>query len=141
MKQQVFEDLKQAMRDKDTLAKGVLTLLKAGLDKAEKEKGSELTNQEAISVVQREIKQTKQAYEGAVKANREDLIENEKRKIDLLEQYLPAQMDESEAIMILNDAGVKQGMNMGDAMKIAKPLLTGKIENAVIAKLVKAIIQ
>lgn len=140
MKQKVFEELKKAMRNKDTLAKGVLTLLKAGLDRAEKEKGSELTDQEAIAVVQREIKQTKQAYEGAVKAGREDLIENEKRKIDLLEQYLPAQMDESEAIMILNDAGIKAGMNMGDAMKIAKPLLVGQVENATIAKLVKSII-
>lgn len=141
MKHKVFEDLKQAMKNKDTLTKGVLTLLKAGLDRAEKEKGSELTEAESVAVVQREVKQTKQALEGAVKAGRDDLIENEKKKIDLLEKYLPAQMDESEAITILHDAGLKSGMNMGDAMKIAKPLLSGKVENATIAKLVKGIIE
>lgn len=140
MKTEVFEQLKQAMRDKDALKKGVLTLLKAGLDAAEKEKGSALTDLESNAVVQRELKQTKQALDGAVKADRPDLIEKEERKIELLEGFLLDQVNEQQAKQILLDAGVDYGLTMGDAMKIAKAELTGRLDNTLIAKLVKELI-
>ena len=71
----VFDQLKQAMKNKDALAKGVLTLVKSALDAAEKEKGAELTPQEEIAVINREIKQTNQSLEGAKQADRPDLLQ------------------------------------------------------------------
>lgn len=65
LKKTVFEQLKQAMKEKDVVAKGVLTLLKSALDQAEKEKGSELSFEEEVAVINRELKQTQQALEGA----------------------------------------------------------------------------
>lgn len=56
LKDQVFEQLKQAMKNKDALAKGVLQLVKAALDSAEKEKGAALTPDEEIAVINREVK-------------------------------------------------------------------------------------
>lgn len=140
MKQRVFADLKQAMKDKDSLKKGLLQLVKAGLDSAEKTKGSELTELESVAVIQREIKQIGQSIEGAKKAGREDVIEKENQKISILEKYLPKQLTLDEIIPILCKKGVHQGMNMGDAMKIAKEHLTGKTDNGTIAKAVKGII-
>lgn len=136
----VFDQLKQAMKNKDVLAKGVLTLLKSALDSAEKEKGAELTPLEETAVVNREIKQTNQSLEGAQKAERADLIEKEEAKLVILKSFLPKQLTEQEIIAELQSAGVSTGMNMGEAMKIAKPLLDGKADGATISKVVKSLI-
>lgn len=140
MKTAVFDQLKQAMKEKDTVAKGVLSLLKSALDLAEKEKGASLTEEEEFAIVNREVKQTQQALDGAKQAGREDLIEKENRKLQILQSFLPKQLSEEEIIAELTNAGVTKGMNMGDAMKIAKPLLAGKADGAAIAKAVKALI-
>lgn len=140
LKQQIFDQLKIAMKEKNVLAKGVLTLLKSGIDAAEKEKGSALTEAEEIAVINREVKQTNQALEGAQAAGREDLIEKEEAKLVLLKSFLPKQLSEEEIATALTEAGVTSGMTMGDAMKIAKPLLNGKAEGAVISKVVKSLI-
>jgi len=140
LKTEVFEQLKTAMREKDTLAKGVLSLLKSALDSAEKEKGEALTAEEEIAIINREVKQTNQALEGAQTAGRADLIEKEEAKLTLLRSFLPKQLSEEEIAEKLVAAGVGKGMNMGEAMKIAKPLLTGQAEGAVISKVVKNII-
>ena len=140
LKTEVFEQLKTAMKEKDILAKGVLSLLKSALDLAEKEKGEALTAEEEMAIVNREVKQTKQALEGAQKAERADLIEKEEAKLVLLKSFLPKQLSEEEIAKKLVAAGVEKGMNMGEAMKIAKPLLSGQAEGAVISKVVKSII-
>lgn len=136
----VFEQLKNAMREKDVLAKGVLTLVKAALDSAEKEKGAVLSTDEEVAIVNREIKQTNQALEGAQKAQREDLIAQEEAKLVLLKKFLPKQLSEDEIVTMLTEAGITKGMNMGDAMKIAKPLLTGKTDGGTMSKVVKNLI-
>ena len=140
LKDQVFAQLKVAMKEKDVLSKGVLQLVKAALDAAEKEKGAALTEAEEIAVINREVKQTNQALEGAKSAGRADLIEKEQAKLTLLKSFLPKQLSEDEIAEALKAAGITAGMNMGDAMKIAKPLLTGKAEGAVISKVVKSLI-
>lgn len=140
LKTEVFEQLKTAMREKDTLAKGVLSLLKSALDSAEKEKGEALTAEEEMAIINREVKQTNQALEGAQTAGRADLIEKEEAKLTLLKSFLPKQLSEEEIAEKLVAAGIGKGMNMGEAMKIAKPLLTGQAEGAVISKVVKSTI-
>ena len=140
LKTTVFEELKRAMKEKDVLSKGVLTLLKSALDTAEKEKGASLSPEEEVAIVNREIKQTNQALEGAQNASREDLIEKEEAKLMILKKFLPKQLTEEEIIEVLSEAGVTKGMNMGDAMKIAKPLLNGKADGAMMSKVVKSLI-
>lgn len=140
LKTTVFEQLKNAMREKDALAKGVLTLLKSALDSAEREKGTALSTEEEVAIVNREIKQTNQALEGAQQAQPEDLIEKEETKLVLLKSFLPAQLSEDEIVTLLTEAGIAKGMNIGDAMKIAKPLLVGKTDGGTMSKVVKNLI-
>ncbi|WP_432702762.1 GatB/YqeY domain-containing protein [Lysinibacillus sphaericus] len=140
LKTAVFEQLKTAMKEKDVLAKGVLTLVKSALDLAEKEKGEPLTQTEEIAIINREVKQTNQALEGAQNAGRADLIEKEEAKLVLLKSFLPKQLSEEEITEKLLAAGVSKGMSMGEAMKIAKPLLSGQAEGAIISKVVKSLI-
>lgn len=140
MKDKIFEDLKTAMKMKDTLKKGLLQIIKSNLDMAEKEKGSALTDVESFTVLQKEAKQIKQSIEGAKKAGRDDIISQENTKLSIVESYLPEMLNIEAVTSILYDKGVKKGMNMGDAMKIAKQHLTGLAENSVIAQAVKGII-
>lgn len=140
IKDAVFEQLKQAMRDKDSLKKGVLQLVKAAIDLQAKEQGAPVSEQDEISIIQREVKQTEQALEGAEQASRDDLIADEKRKLEILTAFLPQQLSEEEVVAVLTEAGITAGMNMGEAMKIAKPALAGKADGKTMAKVVKALI-
>lgn len=140
LKNVVFEQLKQAMKNKDIVSKGVLQLVKAALDSAEKEKGSALTEQEEIAVINREMKQTNQSLDGAKAAGREDLIEKEIAKLELLKSFLPKQLSEEEIAAKLTEAGVTSGTSMGEAMKIAKSLLNGQADGATLSKVVKQLI-
>ncbi|RHW37542.1 hypothetical protein D1B33_08405 [Lysinibacillus yapensis] len=140
LKEIVFEQLKTAMKEKNVLAKGVLQILKSALDLAEKEKGAALSSEEEIAIVNREVKQTNQSLEGAKQANRADLIEQEEAKLELLKSFLPKQLSEEEIASALSEAGINKEMNMGEAMKIAKPLLAGKADGATISKVVKELI-
>lgn len=137
MKEKIQKDLVQAMRDKDKLKKGVLTLVKAGLTNAEKEKRAELTDAEELAVVQKELKQTRQALAEAEKVGRLDNAEVEKQKIAIIEAYLPKMLTADEIQALLKDNGVVSGMNMGEAMKIVKPLVAGKADNELVARIVK----
>lgn len=137
MKEKIQKDLVQAMRDKDKLKKGVLTLVKAGLTNAEKEKREELSDAEELAVVQKELKQTRQALAEAEKVGRLDNAEVEKQKIAIIESYLPKMLTADEIQALLKENGVTSGMNMGEAMKIVKPLVAGKADNALVARIVK----
>lgn len=140
LKDTIMEDLITAMRNKDNRRKGVLQLVKAGLEAAEKEKKSSLTEQEEIAIVQREVKQNKDFLIEAKKLQRTDCIEDANQKIAILYKYLPDQLTEDEVKQKLIDLGVSKGMNMGAAMKLALPSLKGKAESAVISKLVNQMI-
>lgn len=141
LKQKVNSDLIQAMKDKNALVKGVLQIVKAGFNNAEKQAGMELDNEQLIPVIQKEIKQTQQALEGAQKAQREDLIAQELSKLGLLKSYLPEQLDGIQIKYRLLDLGVKSGMSMGDAMKLAKlGFKQGEAEPRLISQIVKELI-
>lgn len=140
MKDLIMKDLIEAMKMKDTLKKGVLQLVKAGLENAEKVKRSPLDQKEEIQIVQREIKQTKDYLAEAEKLGRADSVKDAKAKIEILYGYLPNQMTEDEVRAALIESGVTSGMSMGEAMKIAMPVLSGKAENALISKSVKQLI-
>ena len=142
LKQRVQADLIQAMKDKNALAKGVLQIVKAGFNNAEKQAGIELDNEQLIPVIQKEIKQTQQAYDGAIQAKRQDLIEQELSKLGLLKSYLPEQLDEIQIKFRLSNAGVTSGMSMGDAMKIAKQnIAQSEAEPRIVSQVVKEMIK
>ena len=142
LKQRVQSDLVKAMKEKDSLSKGVLQIVKSGFNNAEKQAGKELDDAQLLPVIQKEIKQTYQALEGAVKAEREDLITQEEAKLTLLKSYLPEQLDDAQITLRLQNAGVVSGMNMGDAMKLAKQAIsTGEAEARTVSTIVKELIK
>lgn len=140
LKEKLKDEFKSAMRNKEVLKKGILTMIISNITTAEKEKGTELTEIEVLAIVQRELKQTKQALVEAEKAERLDNIEYGKEKIAIIESYLPQMMTADEIRALLVENGIGSGTNMGEAMKIIKPLVAGKADNALVSKTVKEVI-
>lgn len=137
LNERIMNDLKDAMRNKDTLTKGVLTLIRAGLTSAEKEKKAALTPDEETAILQRELKQTRQTLTEGEKANRDDIVETEKAKVTVIEKYLPKMMSEDEIVQFLNEKGVQKGTNIGQVMGILMKEKKGKVDGTLAREVIQ----
>ena len=135
----------QAMKDHDTVKKGVLSLVISSIALAEKEDGKTLTREEELTFIQNELKQTRESLT-ETPADRTDLIEETKKKIEILESYLPRQLTEEEiktAIeSILTEKGLEpvkksQGVVMKEIMAKYKGQTDGKTVNKVLSTILK----
>ena len=135
----------QAMKDHDTVKKGVLSLVISSIALAEKEDGKTLTREEELTFIQKELKQTRESLT-ETPADRTDLIEETKKKIKILESYLPRQLTEEEiktAIeSILTEKGLEpvkksQGVVMKEIMAKYKGQTDGKTVNKVLSTILK----
>ena len=135
----------QAMKDHDTVKKGVLSLVISSIALAEKEDGKTLTREEELTFIQKELKQTRESLT-ETPADRTVLIEETKKKIEILESYLPRQLTEEEiktAIeSILTEKGLEpvkksQGVVMKEIMAKYKGQTDGKTVNKVLSTILK----
>lgn len=135
----------QAMKNHDTVKKGVLSLVISSIALAEKEDGKTLTREEELTFIQKELKQTRESLT-ETPADRIDLIEETKKKIEILESYLPRQLTEEEiktAIeSILTEKGLEpvkksQGVVMKEIMAKYKGQTDGKTVNKVLSTILK----
>ena len=135
----------QAMKDHDTVKKGVLSLVISSIALAEKEDGKTLTREEELTFIQKELKQTRESLT-ETPADRTDLIEETKKKIEILESYLPRQLTEEEiktAIeSILTEKGLEpvkksQGVVMKEIMAKYKGQTDCKTVNKVLSTILK----
>lgn len=140
---QLRKDNMMAMKEHDTVKKGVLDMVISAVALAEKEKGVELSKEDELTYVQRELKQTRDSLQ-QTPASRTDLIEETKKKIEILESYLPKQLSAEEikeAIKkILSEKGLEpvkksQGVVMKEMMAQYKGQVDGKLVNQVLGTL------
>ncbi|MFS0575481.1 GatB/YqeY domain-containing protein [Sporosarcina sp. 179-K 3D1 HS] len=141
LKERLLADMKTAMKEKDSVKKGVVNLLRAGLQNQEIEQKRELTEEEEIKIVQRELKQTKQSLEEAQNAGRDDIAEAEKAKITIIESYLPKQLTEDELKALIQSLGIAKDMPMGQAVGLMMKEVGGRAEGKVVSKVVKEYLQ
>ena len=141
MKEKILEDLKNAMKnqDKDTLS--TIRLLKGALQLEEINKKGELTEDEIIGIVSKQIKTRKESIAEFEKAGRDDLTVKTKAEIEILEKYLPEQLDISEVNKIIDDAFDKvkptSMKDMKDIMAYVNPLVKGKADMGYVSKTIK----
>ena len=141
MKEKILEDLKNAMKnqDKDTLS--TIRLLKGALQLEEINKKSELTDDEIIGIVSKQIKTRKESIAEFEKAGRDDLAIKTKNEITSLETYVSEQLDISEVNKIIDDAFDKvkptSMKDMKDIMAYVNPLVKGKADMGYVSKTIK----
>ena len=144
LKQRLQNELKQSMLARDGLKTSVLRLLLSAINYYEIQKGGagyEATDEDVLSVIQKEVKQRKDSIEQFQKGNRQDLVDKETKELELLKQYLPQQMSEEEikklVIEEIRQTGSQSIQNMGKVMKTLMPKLKGKADRGVVSTMVK----
>jgi uncharacterized protein YqeY len=143
--EKINRDLIQAMKNKEELKTGTLRLLSAGIHNREIEKKSksgspDLSEDDVLEVLRREVKKRKEAAEIYRKGNRPELAEKEESELKVLEAYLPAQLDADavrkiveEAIAAVKPEGAKDfGRVMGEAMKKLKGVADSSLVSGII---------
>ena len=93
--EKIRKEKMKSMKEKDKLKTGLISLIMSGIALAEKEEKRELSDEEALTFVQRELKQARDTLE-SIPADRQDLIDETNRKIEIIEAYLPEQISEEE---------------------------------------------
>ncbi len=144
LREKISSDLKNALRDRKAVDLSVLRMLQSAIRNREIEKkrgDAGLTDEEVIEVVTSEIKKRKEAIEGYIKGQRQDLVDKENAEIAVLMGYMPKQMGEAEireeAKKAIEEAGAKTPQDMGKVMKILMPRMKGKADGALVNKIVK----
>lgn len=137
LKQKLMEDLKTAMKEKDNTKKGVINLIRAGIQNFEIENKRELTEEEEIKIVQREMKQTNQSLEEALKVNREDIVKSERTKILIIEDYLPKQLTVNELLEIIISLGIDKNASIGHAIGLVMKEVAGRADGKIVSQIVR----
>jgi uncharacterized protein YqeY len=142
LKERITEDMKAAMRAKDTERLGTIRLLTAAMKQKEVDERIELDDAAVVGIVDKLIKQRKDSVEAFEKANRKDLADKEAAEITVLQAYLPARLsaDEiaAEVKAIVAELGAKGPGDMGKVMGAVKARLAGKAEMGQVSAAVKA---
>ena len=141
MRNQILEDLKTAMKNQDKVRLAVIRMVKGAIQMSELNKKHELSDEEVIDVISKEIKSRKDSINEFEKGAREDLVQKTQAEIDILSEYLPKQLTEEELNEVIDKvfAEVKpeSSKEMGKVMKELKPLVNGKADMGLVSKLVK----
>ena len=141
LKEQLFADLKEAMKTKDTTRKNTIQLIRAGILQIEKDSQTELDDEGVFDVIVKELKKRRDALSDFEKANRSDLIEETEKEINVLLGYLPEQLSEDEVKQIISETiaetGAASPKDMGKVMKALTPKIKGKADNKLVSALVK----
>jgi uncharacterized protein YqeY len=145
LKERLLSDMRTAMKQKDTVRKTVLSMARAAILQLEKDKRTELDDQGVMEVIAKEIKSRKEALEMFKQGGRQDLVEKNEKEIEILGEYLPPQLSESEIRKIIKEAIEKVGAagmkDMGKVMGAVMPQVKGRAEGGTVNKLVKEMLQ
>jgi hypothetical protein len=142
LKDQITEDMKAAMRAKDTERLGTIRLLQAAIKQKEVDERITLDDTAVIAIVDKLIKQRKDSIAAFSQAGRQDLADKEAAEITVLEAYLPARLSAEEVAAevraLVAELGASGAGDMGKVMGAAKSRLAGKAEMGQVSAAVKA---
>jgi hypothetical protein len=144
LKEQIDQELKEAMRAKDERKLSALRLLKTAIRRAEVDKMRELTDEEILAVIADEAKKRREAIEQFSQGGREDLALQEKEELAILEAYLPKPLSREEieemARQAIKEVGATSPRQMGQVMKILMPRVKGRADGALVSKIVQELL-
>ena len=142
LKEQITEDMKAAMRAKDSLRLGTIRLLQAAIKQKEVDERISLDDVAVVAVIDKLVKQRKDSITAYEQANRQDLADQEKAEMQILQAYLPERMDAdavTQAVAaIVAELGASGPGDMGKVMAAVKTQLAGKADMGEVSAAVKA---
>lgn len=141
MKEKLLNDLKEAMKNKEKEKLSVIRMVKGAIQLEEINKKRELTDDEIITIIAKQIKTRKESIVEFEKGGREDLINQTQSEIDLLNVYMPEQMSEEEVIAIIDsvfdEVKPTSMKDMGKLMGVITPRVKGKADLGFVNKTIR----
>ena len=122
MKNKLMDDLKDAMKNKDTIKKNTIQMVRAQVLQTEKDKQIELDDNGILEIIAKQVKQKNDSIVEFEKANRQDLVEQTKLEIEILNKYLPTMVDKSEIAVKVVELKVAYNYEKKDMGKLIKQL-------------------
>lgn len=145
LKQKLQEDLKSSMKNKDTIKKSVITLIRSSIKQYEVDNRVELQDDEIVDLIAKQLKQTRDSREEFAKAGRDDLVSKAEAEIEVLKEYLPQQLSEEElneiVISTISEVGATSMKDMKKIMTSIMPKVKGRADGKLINELVKKNLQ
>lgn len=141
LKETLFQDLKEAMKEKDTLRKNTVQLIRSGVLQIEKDQKIELDDEGVLDVIAKELKKRRDSLPEYEKSGRVELIADLNKEIEVLLGYLPKQLtdDEIHSIVdeIIAEVGASSMKDMGKVMAAVTPRVKGRADNKLVSAYVK----
>jgi len=142
LKQQITEDMKAAMRAKETARLGAIRLLLAAMKQREVDERIELTDADVVAIIEKMLKQRRDSISQYKAANRQDLVDVEEFEVTVLQTYMPQQLSEADVIAAIAEViaatGAAGPQDMGKVMGVVKPKLAGRADMGKVSGLIKA---
>lgn len=145
LKEKLMDDMKNSMKNKDTIRKNTITMIRAAIKQKEVDERKELNDEEILDIISKQLKEKKMVIEDFKKGNREDLVELTEAEINILLEYLPEQLSYEEVKIIVKDTIDNMGdvtlKDIGRVMKEVMPKVKGKADGSLVNKAVKEILK
>lgn len=137
----INNDMKNYMKEKDSFSLGVVRMVKGAIQLESINKKKELTDEEIISVISKQIKMRKDSIVEFEKGNRQDLVEQNKKEIEILNKYMPEQLSMEEINKIIDEAFLlikpTSSKEQGLIMKEITPKLNGRADMSLVSGIIK----
>ena len=143
LKEKLIEDLKNSMKNKDEIRKNTVQMVRAAILQIEKDKGIQVEDDKILEIIAKEVKTKKDALKDFEKAERQDLIDQTNKEIEILQEYLPKQLSREEIKLelekIITEIGATTMKDMGAIMKEAKAKMGASADGKTINEVAKEI--
>lgn len=141
LSERINNDLKEAMKNKDSFKLGVIRMVKGAMQLEKANPRAELTDDDVIKVISKQIKMRKESITQFEAAGRDDLVEQNKKELEILNAYMPEQLSLEEINVILDkvfeEVKPTSMKDMGMIMKTLSPLVKGKADMSLVNSLIK----
>jgi len=145
LKETFMEEMKNAMKEKDTMKKNVVTMVRSAIKQYEVDNRVELDDEGVLEIIIKEVKKRKDSLPEYEKSGRDDLIKNLTEEINYLSKYLPAQMSEEEVREVIKatieEVGATSVRDMGKVMGSVIAKTKGRADGKIINAIVKDLLQ
>lgn len=144
LKDRLLEDMKIAMKDKDSIKKNAVQMVRSAVLQVEKDNKVTLDDDGIIEVIAKEVKKRRDSLPDFEKSGREDLVDALKAEINVLLEYLPQQLTEEELEVIVKnaiaDTGATSARDIGKIMQAVMPQVKGRADGKLINQIVKRLL-
>jgi uncharacterized protein len=142
LRERINDDMKTAMKARDSEKLGAIRLLQAALKQKEVDERIEITDEVALGVIEKMLKQRKDSIEQYTAGNRMDLVAKEQFEVGVLQVYMPEQLSDADLAKILDEVvaetGATSAKDMGKVMNALRPKVAGRADMGKLSGVVKA---